>query len=109
MKIIKGDKVMILTGKDKTKTGVIERVLTKERKVVVTGLNIVKKHVKVSKKNPGGGVAEIAMPLNVSKVILVCPNCNKSTRIAQEISGKEKNRVCKKCGKIILNKKEVPK
>lgn len=104
LKIKKGDKVMIITGKDKNKTGLVSVVSKKSLQVIVEGLNIAKKHVKVSKKNPGGGLAEVAMPLNVSKVILVCPNCNKPTRITQVINGKEKNRVCKKCGKIIRSK-----
>lgn len=104
LKIKKGDKVIILSGKDKNKTGQIERVSTKTGKIVVTGLNVVKKHAKVSKKNPSGGVIEIAMPLPISKVQLVCPNCNKATRVGYKTEGKEKTRVCKKCGKAIRSK-----
>ena len=110
MKLKKGDKVMIIAGKDKGKTGTIERVFVAANKIIVTGANIVKKHVKVSKKNPAGGVADIAMPMTTAKVALVCPNCGKPTRIGYETTGKEKNRVCKKCGKTVkVEKKDKEK
>lgn len=104
MKIKKNDKVMILAGKDKGKTGTVERVFAKTGKILVAGTNIVKKHVKVSKKNPAGGVVEIARPMLVGKVILVCPSCGKPTRVGTATSGKEKTRVCKKCNKVITAK-----
>lgn len=110
IKLKKGDKVMILSGKDNGKTGIIDRMLVKSGKLVVAGRNTVKKHVKVSKKNPAGGIVEIAMPMPVGKVILVCPNCGKPTRVGFETTGKEKNRVCKKCGKVVKQvKKEEEK
>jgi large subunit ribosomal protein L24 len=99
--IKKGDKVMILAGKDKGKTGIVERVFSKTGKIIVGGANIAKKHVKVSKKNPSGGLVEIAMPMLFGKTLIVCPNCGKPTRIGWQITGKEKNRVCKKCKKVI--------
>lgn len=108
--IKKGDKVMIISGKDKGKTGVIERVFTKAEKLVVANANVVKKHVKVSKKNPAGGLVEIAMPMPIGKVMIVCPSCGKITRVGWETTGKEKNRVCKKCKKVIRQiKKEEAK
>lgn len=106
MKIKKGDKVVIISGKDRTKTGVVKRVLTKSGCVIVPGINIVKKHVKVSKKNPSGGMVEVAMPLPLGSVMFICPSCGKATRVSFEIRGKEKNRICKKCGKTIIAKKE---
>lgn len=106
MKLKKGDKVMIITGKDKGKTGIVERSFVSAGKVIVAGLNIAKKHVKVSKKNPGGGVVEIAMPMTTAKVALVCPNCGKPTRVGYQTTGKEKNRICKKCGKTIKLEKQ---
>lgn len=105
LKIKKGDKVIILSGKDRTKTGIVERVSSKTGKVIVTGLNVVKKHIKVSKKNPSGGKVDVAMPMPVSKIELICPSCNKATRISYKTEGKEKVRFCKKCGKVISNKK----
>lgn len=100
-KLKKGDKVIVLAGKDKGKTGSVERVLSKTAQVVVSGVNQVKKHVKVSKKYPTGGIADVVKPISSGKVALLCPSCNKPTRIGFETKGKEKNRVCKKCGKVI--------
>jgi len=97
----KGDKVIFLSGRDKGKTGIIDRVSAKTSSVLVEGINIVKKHVKVSKKYPSGGVAEVVKPIKSSKVQLICTNCNKPTRVALSEAGKEKIRVCKKCGKNI--------
>lgn len=105
LKIKKGDKVMVAYGKDKGKTGLVERVFPKTLQVLVAGVNVVKKHVKTSKKYPSGGVVEVNMPLANSKVAVVCPNCGKPSRVGFEIKGKEKNRVCKKCGKAIVAKK----
>lgn len=106
MKLKKGDKIMIIAGKDKGKTGIIERSFATTGKIIVAGLNIAKKHVKVSKKNPGGGVVEIAMPMPTAKVALVCPNCGKPARVGYQTTGKEKNRICKKCGKAIKVEKK---
>lgn len=92
---------MVLAGKDKGKTGTVERAIIKTTSVIVSGVNIVKKHVKVSKKNPAGGIVEMNRPLAVGKVILVCPACGKPTRVGYQTKGKEKNRICKKCGKTI--------
>lgn len=103
----KGDKVIVLSGKDRGKTGLIDRVSVKSAEIIVNGMNIMKKHVKVSKKYPSGGVVEIARPMPVGKVQVICPVCNKPTRIGFEIKGKEKNRVCKKCHKVIVASKET--
>lgn len=108
LKVKKGDKVMILSGKDKGKTGLVERVFTKTSQVLVSGVNVVKKHAKATKQNPAGGVVEMAKPLPTGKVIVVCPNCGKPTRIGYS-QGKTKERICKKCGKAIHVQKESPK
>lgn len=105
IKIKKGDKVVVLSGKDKGKTGEVEKVITKERKIVVSKVNILKKHVKVSKENPAGGILEVEKAIPVSKVELVCPSCGKRTRVGYEKKGKTKSRVCKKCNKSIDEKK----
>lgn len=94
MKIKKGDSVKILLGKDRGKTGVVDRVLSKKSKVVVAGLNLFKRHVK-KQGQLEGGVIEITKPLDISNVILVCPNCKKTTRVSAK-------RICKKCGKEIV-------
>jgi large subunit ribosomal protein L24 len=105
-KIKKGDKVIVLTGRDRNKTGLVERVFPKTAEVLVDGLNAIKKHVKVSQKNPAGGVVEINKPMPLSKVALVCPSCGKSTRVGYSILKDGKERICKKCNKAIVAKKE---
>lgn len=106
MNLKKGDKVIALAGKDKGKTALIERVFAKNGKLIAAKLNTVKKHVKVSKKYPSGGTVEVSQPMPAGKVQLVCPSCNKPTRIGYMVKGKEKTRICKKCGKAITVAKE---
>ena len=101
MKIIKGDQVKLLIGKDKGRDGQVVVCLPKKNKVVIKGLNMFKKHVKAS-QNQSGGIVEREVPLHVSKVALICPNCKKTTRVGYQIdkSG-QKYRICKKCNSII--------
>jgi large subunit ribosomal protein L24 len=102
MKILKNDKVYITAGKDRGKTGEVTRVLPGASKVVVAGINIVKKAVKPSKKNAQGGIMEITKPVDVSNVAVVCPKCGKPARIGYSVAkdGK-KARVCKKCAATV--------
>lgn len=99
-KIIKGDTVQILLGKDRGKSGKVERVLPKDEKVVVEGVNTFKRHVKRMGQMEGG-IMDIQKPVNISNVALLCPNCKKVTRVGFEIKGDEKLRICRKCGKEI--------
>ena len=97
----KGDTVVVLSGKDKGKQGKIISAMPKAGKVVVEGVNKVKRHSKPSLKVPQGGIVAKEMPLHACKVQLVCPACNKPTRIGhKEVNGKN-SRVCKKCGEVI--------
>ena len=97
----KGDTVQVLSGKDKGKQGKIITAMPKAGKVIVEGINKVKRHSKPSLKVPQGGIITKEMPLHVCKVQLVCPACNKPTRIGhKEVNGKN-SRVCKKCGEVI--------
>ncbi|HSX19094.1 MAG TPA: 50S ribosomal protein L24 [Candidatus Saccharimonadales bacterium] len=91
-----GDQVQVTTGKDKSKKGKIEKVLTKENKIIVSGVNLYKRHRKVSANQPAG-IYEITRPMLASKVAIICPKCNKLTRVGFKIEGKTKVRVCKKC------------
>ena len=103
MKILKGDTVKVLIGKDKGRTGEVIKSLPKKGKIVLKGLNIFKKHIKASQGNPGS-IIEKERSLFVSKVALVCPSCKKTVRVGYQIdkSG-EKYRICKKCKSIITN------
>jgi large subunit ribosomal protein L24 len=97
----KGDTVVVLSGKDKGKQGKVIQALPKKDKVVVEGINQVKRHTKPSQKAPQGGILTKEAPLHASKVMLICPACKKPTRIAKkEVNGKFV-RACKKCGEII--------
>lgn len=100
MKIRKGDKVKVLLGKDRGKEGKVEYVLSKKEKVFVSGVNLYKRHVKKSGSS-AGGIIDIPKSLNISNVVLICPNCNKTTRVGYRVLGKEKVRICKKCKKEI--------
>lgn len=101
MKIKKNDTVLVISGKDKGKTAKVEKAFPALGKIAVTGINMRKKHLKPSRKNPKGGVMEFAASINMSNVKLVCPKCNKGTRVGFEIIKDKKERKCKKCREII--------
>jgi len=96
LKLKIGDTVKIMAGKDKGRDGKIEKILPKERKVIVPGVNIYKKHVK-GFGDVKGGVYDLPRPLALSKVALVCPKCKKITRVGFKFAGEQKVRICKKC------------
>ncbi len=97
MKIKKGDKVKIIYGKDKGREGVVEKVYRKDNKVLIPGINLYKRHIKKNEKMPKGGIIEIPRPLDVSKVMLICPKCAKPTRVGILREKSKKWRICKKC------------
>ena len=101
MKIKKGDTVKVLSGNDKGKTGEVLEVIPKTEKIVVKGINIRKKHVKPRKQGEEGGIIPSEYSIHSSKVAVVCPKCQKATRIGYAIEKDEKVRVCKKCGNKI--------
>ncbi len=101
MKIKKGDTVQVLSGNDKGKTGEVLEVIPKLQKVIVKGVNVRKKHVKPRKQGEEGGIISVECSIHSSKVNVVCPKCNKATRLGIIKEGKEKIRVCKKCGNKI--------
>ena len=95
----KDDTVKIISGDDRGKTGKVLEVSPKEGKIIVEGLNLVKKHVKPRKMGDQGGIVEAESAIYASKVQVVCPSCKKATRVGHTIlkDGK-KQRVCKHCG-----------
>ena len=98
MNIKRDDKVIVLSGKDKGKTGKVLVADPKALKVIVEGVNVATKHQKAQKKGQDGGIIKVETPIYVSKVQLVCPKCGKGTRVAYKIVDGKKVRVCKKCG-----------
>jgi large subunit ribosomal protein L24 len=103
MKLKIGDNVKITAGKDKGREGKIEKILVSVRKALVPGVNLYKKHVK-GFGDVKGGIYDIPRPLGFGKIALICPKCKKITRVGFRFAGKEKVRVCRKCGKEIDTK-----
>ena len=100
-KIRKGDKVVILSGKDKGRTGEVIRSLPKEMKVVVAGVNVHARHRKPSQQSPQGGIERKEAPLHVSKVAVADPKSGKPTRVRFEVRDGKKVRVAAKSGELI--------
>ncbi len=101
MKLKKGDLVKIVLGKDNGKTGKIEKVLPRIEKVLVTGVNQYKRHLKARAQGQASEIVTITKPLAVSNVALICPHCKLQTRIGFRIEKNDKIRVCRKCEKKI--------
>lgn len=100
MRIKKGDTVIVLSGKDKGKKGKVIEVLAREGRVIVERVNVAKKHQRPS-RNFQGGIIEKAIPLSVSKLMLVCPRCSEPSRVnKKEMEGKMV-RACARCGEVV--------
>ncbi len=100
MRLKKEDEILVLQGKDKGKKGKIEKFLRKKEQVLVTGINLYKKHVKKTGNKPGG-IIQVMKPLRVSNVVLVCPKCNLPSKTVVRIRDGQKTRTCKKCNQEI--------
>ncbi len=102
IKIKRDDLVLVFAGKDKGKIGKVKKVIREKSRVVVEGVNIVKKHMRARGPELPSGIIQMEAPIHVSNVKLVCPMCGQATRVGFVIKedGK-KSRVCKKCGKEI--------
>lgn len=100
-KIRKGDKVVVLSGKDKGRTGEVTKVSRKEGKLVVSGVNVAVRHRKPSQLNPQGGLERREAPLHASKVALVDPKSGKATRVRIEEKDGKRVRVAVKSGEVI--------
>jgi large subunit ribosomal protein L24 len=99
LKIKKGDRVKVLTGKDRGKDGEVTRVLPAKGKVIVDGVNVARKHQRATRATMQGGIIDKDMPIPVANVALICPSCGKHTRVGYKIDNDgTKVRVCKKCG-----------
>ena len=98
MSIRKDDLVVVLSGKDKGKQGKVLEVMPKSGKVVVEKINVVTCHVKPRKQGEEGGIVKREAAIYASKVQVVCPKCDKGTRVAYKVTDGKKVRVCKKCG-----------
>ncbi len=101
MRIKKDDQIQIISGKDRGKRGKVLRTLPKDGKIVVEGMNLVKRHRRPRKGGEKGQRVEVPSPLPVCRVMIICSHCGKPTRIGYKLAGDSKARICKKCGSEI--------
>jgi len=101
MHVKKGDKVKVISGKDRGKEGTILEAFPKNDRVLVEGINMVKKHAKPSQENPQGGILDIEAPIHVSNVMPIDPKTGKPTRVGYEVRDGKKVRIAKKSGEAL--------
>ena len=107
MRIKKNDTVIVVSGDYKGKTGKVLKVFPSENRVIVEGVNFIKRHMRPTQRNPKGGILEKEAPIKVSKLMFQCPKCGAPARLAHKLiqaEGSEasnKTRICKKCGEIV--------
>lgn len=102
LSIKKNDTVLVISGREKGKKGRVISVLPLKDKLLIEKINIIKRHMKPSKKYSQGGIIEKEATLHISKVMLLCPKCGKPTRIGNTVlSDGKKARICKKCREVI--------
>lgn len=106
MRIHKNDTVTVIAGNSRGKTGRVLKVFKEEGRVIIEGVNIIKRHAKPSQRNPQGGIVQKEAPIRRDNIMLLCPKCGKPTRVSQKptkdsVSGKTRMmRVCKKCDEM---------
>ncbi len=100
--IRKEDLVEVISGKDKGKRGKVLRVIPKDSKIIADKINIVKRHQRPTQQERNGGIIDTDNPIRTDKVMVVCPSCDKKTRIGWKVlDDGNKKRYCKKCGELI--------
>lgn len=101
MKIRKGDQILVISGKYRNKKSGVLKAFPKKRKIVVEGVNLVKRHQKPKRTGEKGQTVEKPLPIDVSNVKLICPKCGKAARVGYKIINNKKYRICKKCGREV--------
>jgi large subunit ribosomal protein L24 len=102
MKVVKNDTVLVVSGNSRGKKGKILKVFPKDERVIVEGVNFIKRHTRKSQKNPQGGIVQREAPIHASNVKLVCSKCNKATRVGRVVlDNKKRVRVCRSCGEML--------
>lgn len=97
MKLKKGDNVKVVIGRDKGKTGKIDKVFPKKKQVLIANINLFKRHLKARSQGQPSEIVTLTKPLNEESVTLVCPKCHKETRVGYKLVKNKKIRICKKC------------
>lgn len=101
MQIKNGDTVIVISGKDKGKSGKVLKAMPRENRVIVEGINMITKHQKPAGPNQPGGILKYEGPINASKVMYYCEKDKKGVRIGHKVDGDKKVRVCRKCGEVL--------
>jgi len=101
MKIRKNDNVLVIKGKDSGKKGKVRQVFPEDRKLIVEGVNMVKRHSKTKGQARQGGIIELEAPVNIANVMIICGKCGKPARIGSSFSEGKKGRICKACKEAI--------
>lgn len=102
MKIRKNDTVLVIAGKDKGKKGKVRKAMPKEQKVIVEGVNMIKRHSRARGVARQAGIIELEAPIHVSNVMLICSKCNKPTRVGYRfLEDGRKVRICRSCDEVI--------
>lgn len=104
MKVIKNDNVLVVSGNFKGKKGKVLKVFPKNGRVIVEGVNFIKRHTKPTQKNPQGGILEKEASINGSNVMIICPKCDSPSRIGKAVlEDKKRVRVCRSCGEMLTS------
>jgi len=104
MKVVKNDTVLVISGNYKGKKGKVLKVFPKENRVIVEGVNFVKRHTRPTPKNQQGGIIEKEAPIHVSKLMVICPKCDTPSRIGRKVlEDKSRVRICKNCEEMIVS------
>jgi large subunit ribosomal protein L24 len=99
VKIKKGDRVRVLTGKDRGKEGEVMRAIPERQKLIVDGVNVAKRHQRATRATTQGGIIDKDMPIPVANVAIICSSCHKATRVGYRFDPTgTKVRICRKCG-----------
>ncbi len=102
MKVVKNDTVLVVSGNSRGKKGKVLKVFPKDERVIVEGVNFIKRHTRKSQKNPQGGIVEREAPIHASNVKLICSKCNKAARVGRVVlENKKRVRVCRSCGEML--------
>jgi len=109
VKIRKGDKVRVIAGRDIGREAQVERVLRKEGRLVVTGINQLKKFVKKGREGEPSGVVTVSGSIDTSNVMLICPRCNKPVKVSFKVENGRRVRICRRCGKEVDVRKPINK
>jgi large subunit ribosomal protein L24 len=104
MKVVKNDNVVIITGNYKGKKGKVLKVFPKENRVIVEGVNFMKRHTRPTQKNQQGGIIEKEAPIQISNLLVICPKCDTPSRLGRKMLENRKFvRVCKSCGEMLVS------